>query len=161
LTHNLINDKLLSLIQKIFAIQRRLSLPMVSVNNIECGSVAKFVEHFPFILDNIYVRFGNAVCKQIIGIQMGTYCAPLIADLFLYFYDRDFMLSYSPTSHQAIIYAFNIISRYQDDILNMNNPYSDQLVSKIYHSELKLNKTNSSDVLTSFLDLKFLSLTIL
>jgi hypothetical protein len=52
------------------------------------------------------------------------------------------MLSLSPTSYQEIIYAFNNTSRYLDDILNMNNPYFDQLVSKIYPSELKLNKTN-------------------
>jgi hypothetical protein len=65
------------------------------------------------------------------------------------------MLSLSPTSHQEIIHAFNNTSRYLDDILNMNNPYFYQLVSKIlvYPSELKLNKTNSSDVITSFLDL--------
>jgi hypothetical protein len=63
------------------------------------------------------------------------------------------MLSLSHTSHQEIIHAFNNTSRYIDDILNMNNPYFDQMVSKIYPSELQLNKTNFSDVITSFLDL--------
>jgi hypothetical protein len=63
------------------------------------------------------------------------------------------MLSLSPTSHQEIIHVFNNTSRYLDDILTMTNPYFDQLVSKIYPSELKLNKTNSSDVITSFIDL--------
>jgi hypothetical protein len=49
----------------------------------------------------------------------------LIADLFLYCYEVDFMSSLSPTSHQDIIHAFNNISRYLDDILSMNNPYFD------------------------------------
>jgi hypothetical protein len=85
---------------------------------------------------------------------MGTnFAPPLIADLFLFCYERDFMLSLSPTSHHEIIHAFNNTSRYLDDFLNMNNPYFDHLASNIYPSELKLNKTNSSDVITPFLDL--------
>ena len=44
-----------------------------------------------FLLDNIYARFGNSVYRQIIGIPMGTNCAPLIADLFLYCYESKFM----------------------------------------------------------------------
>jgi hypothetical protein len=98
-----------------------------------CDEVCKALS---FLLDNIFVRFGNTVYKQVIGIPMGTNCAPLIADLFLYCYERDFMLSLSPTSHQEIIHAFNNTSHYLDDIFNMNNPYFDQLVSKIYPSEL-------------------------
>ena len=43
------------------------------------------------LLDNIFVRFGNTVYQQVIGIPMGTNCAPVIADLFLFCYERDFM----------------------------------------------------------------------
>ena len=34
-----------------------------------------------YLLDNIYIRFGTKLYRQIVGIQMGTNCAPLIADL--------------------------------------------------------------------------------
>ena len=44
-----------------------------------------------FLLDNIFVCFGNKVFRQIVGIPMGTNCAPLIADLFLYCYESQFM----------------------------------------------------------------------
>ena len=54
---------------------------------------------------------------------MGTNCAPLIADLFLFAYERDFMLRLSPGSQFDIIKAFNNTSIYVDDILNMDNPY--------------------------------------
>ena len=37
-----------------------------------------------FLLDNIYIRFGTKLCRQIVGIPMGTNCAPLVADLFFY-----------------------------------------------------------------------------
>ena len=44
-----------------------------------------------FLLDNIYIRFGTKLYLQIVGIPMGTNCAPLVADLFLFCYERDFM----------------------------------------------------------------------
>ena len=45
-----------------------------------------------FLIDNIYVRFGNSVFRQVIGIPMGTNSAPLLADLFLHTFENDFML---------------------------------------------------------------------
>ena len=44
-------------------------------------------------------------------------------------------------------------SRYLDDILNINHVYFDIMVSKIYPSELQLNKDNTSDTKAAFLDL--------
>ena len=44
-----------------------------------------------YLLDNIYIRFGTMLYRQIVGIPMGTNCAPLVADLSLYCYERDFM----------------------------------------------------------------------
>jgi hypothetical protein len=79
--------------------------------------------------------------KQIIGIPMGTNCAPQVADLFLYCYERDFMLSLSEDKQQDVIVAFNNTSIYLDDIFNLDNPYFDQMVSDIYPHELQLNKT--------------------
>ena len=38
-----------------------------------------------------YFPFHGMVYEEIVGISMGTNCAPLIADLFLYCYERDFM----------------------------------------------------------------------
>ena len=46
-------------------------------------------------LDNIYIRFGTKLNRQIVGIPMGTNCAPLVTDLFLFCYERDFMTSLS------------------------------------------------------------------
>ena len=73
---------------------------------------------------------------------MGTNCAPLVADLFLMCYERDFMMSLSGAD---IIDAFNTTSRYLVDILNINNVYFDNIVSQRYPSELQLNKANISD----------------
>ena len=89
---------------------------------------------------------------------MGTNCAPLVADLFLYCYERDFMLSLSDNNQADIIEAFNSTSRYLDDLLNIVNPYFEQMVGQIYPTELQLNKSNSSDTEAAFLDL-YLSIT--
>ena len=43
-----------------------------------------------FFVDNIYVIFGDQVFQQTVGIPMGTNCAPLLADLFLYSYEAEF-----------------------------------------------------------------------
>ena len=74
---------------------------------------------------------------------MGTNCALLVADLFLFCYEKDFMTSLSDDKQADIIHAFNTTSRYLDDILNIYNVYFDNMVSQIYASELQLNKARS------------------
>ena len=54
-------------------------------------------------MENIYVQFGDMVYQQIVGIPMGTNCAPLIADLFLYCYKRDFMSNLQKSKRFDII----------------------------------------------------------
>ena len=84
---------------------------------------------------------------------MGIYCAPLVADLFLFCYERDFMLSLSDNNQTDIIEALNSTSRYLDDLLNIDNPYFEQMLDQIYPTELQLNKANSSETEAPFLDL--------
>ena len=84
---------------------------------------------------------------------MGTNCAPIVADLFLFCHERDFMLSLSDNNKTDIIEAFNSTSRYLDGLLNIDNLYFEQMVGQIYPTELQLNKANSSDTEAQFMDL--------
>ena len=84
---------------------------------------------------------------------MGTTCAPLVADLFLFCYEKDFMLSLSEDIQSGVIKAFNSTSRDLDDLLNIDNNFFDSMVNRIYPSELQLNKANVSDAEASCLDL--------
>ena len=84
---------------------------------------------------------------------MGANCAPLVADIYLFCYEGDFMISLSVDKQADIIDAFNTTSRYLDDTLNINNVYFDIMVSQIYPSVLQLNKANTSDTEAVFLDL--------
>ena len=60
------------------------------------------------------MRFGSKVFRQIDDIPMGTNCAPVVADLFLFCYERDFTLSLSGNNQADVVEAFNSTSRYLD-----------------------------------------------
>ena len=94
-------------------------------------------EALTFLIDNIYIRIGSKLYRQIVRIPMGTNCAPLVADLFLFCYERDFMLSLSEDKQSDVIEAFNSTSRYLDDLLNIDNNFFDSMVHRIYPSELQ------------------------
>ena len=121
LPHNPIKDKLVDLIERTF--QREGSLYIAcndrnafftsdAVRNHNLLSCQKVCEALTFLLDNIYIRFGSKLYRQIVGIPMGTNRATLIADLFLFCYERDFMLSLSEDIQSGVIEAFNSTSRY-------------------------------------------------
>ena len=59
---------------------------------------------------------------------MGTNCAPLVADFFLWCYERDFMKSITKEKRHDLIYVFNSTSRYLDDLLNIDNIHFDHMV---------------------------------
>ena len=84
---------------------------------------------------------------------MCTDFAPFVADLVLFCYERDFTLSLSDNNQTYIIEAFNSISRYLDDFLNIDNRNFEQTVDQLNLTELQLNKANSSDTEAPFLDL--------
>ena len=108
-----------------------------------------------FLLDNIFIRFGIKLFRQVVVIPMCINCAPLVEDLLLFCYERDFMISHSDDKQADVIDAFNTTSRYLDDILNINinNVYFDNMVSQIYPSELHMNKVDTSDTKAACLDL--------
>ena len=84
---------------------------------------------------------------------MSTNCVSLIADLFLYCYERDFMSSLQKSKGFDLIDKFNDTSQYIDDIFTIDNLTFAEHIPDIYLRELQLNKANTSDKETSFLDL--------
>ena len=140
LPHNLIKDKLVDLIERTFqregclyiACNDRIAFDTSdAVRNYNLWYCQKVCDALTFLLDNIYIRFGSKLYRQIVGIPMGTNCAPLVADLFLFCYERDFMLSLSEDNQSGVIEAFNSTSRYLDDLLNIDNNFFDSMVNRI------------------------------
>ena len=60
-----------------------------------------------YLLDNICIRFDSKLYRQIVGISNGNKCALLVADLFFFCYERDFMLSLSDNNQTDMIEIFN------------------------------------------------------
>ena len=90
-----------------------------------------------YLLDNIYIRFGTKLYRQIVGIPMGTNCALLVADLYLFCYDRSVTSSipaYFQNSEPPIIcykynkpirnIVFNFIKLVSDLHIHANTPES-------------------------------------
>ena len=86
---------------------------------------------------------------------MGTNCAPLLADLFLYSYESEFLGSLVKSGHRKLAMPLNICYRYVDDLVVFNNKKFIDYVKDIYSSELNAEKTNRLDDQTNYLDLTF------
>ena len=162
LPENLIKDKLVGVIERVFQREgslyiacndRQASISSDAIRNYNLWSCQKVCEVLTFLLDNIYIRFGAKLYRQIVGIPMGTNCAPLVADL-------SFCSVMTETScclfQMLAIEAFNSTSRYLDDLLNIDNNFFDSMVNHIYSSELQINKANVSDTETSFFGFTFI-----
>ena len=162
LPHNLITEKLTELIEQTFNSEGSLHLACndkkafftsEQPKRYKLWSCQKMCDALHYILENVFIRFGSKLYRKIVGIPKGTNCAPLVADLVLLCYERDFVLSLSDNNQTDIIEAFNSTSRYLGDLLNIVNPYLKQMVGQVYPTELQLNKANSSDTQAPFLDL--------
>ena len=76
---------------------------------------------FEFLIDNIFVIVGGRVFQKTVGIHMGTNCAPLLADLFPYSYEADFIQGFLKKNEKKPSRSFNFTFRYIDDVLSPNN----------------------------------------
>ena len=97
--------------------------------------------------------FAGKVFQQTVGIPMGTYCAPLFADIFLYSYKADFIPSLLSTGRKQLASRFNLTYRYIDDLLSINNPEFENYPGQIYPAELEIKGTTESTTSASYLDL--------
>ena len=151
LPHNLIKEKLLDLIERTFYKKegelylacndkKAFFTSKDHYNGYQLWSCQNVCDALSFLLDNIYIRFGTKLYRQIVGIPMGTNCAPLVADLFLFCYERDFMKYLSSDNQADVIKAFNSTSRYLDDLLNIDNPYFEGMVNQFIHLNCNLIK---------------------
>ena len=73
-----------------------------------------------FLIDNIFVKFGGCLFRQVIGIPMGMNCAPLPADLFLYSYESEFLDNMIRGGHRKLARSFNLCYRYIDNLIVFN-----------------------------------------
>ena len=111
------------------------------------------IKMFNFLVDNIFIEVGTKIFQQVIGIPMGTDCAPLVADLFLFSFEFEFM-KIQISNDLPLARKFNRTFRYIDDLLTLNNPGFCTFIDQIYPKELKLKRTTEGSDNCSYLDLK-------
>ena len=122
-------------------------------NMYTADNICKMIE---FLIDNIFVQFGGHLFRQVIGIPMGTNCAPLLADLFLYSFENEFLDNMIRSGHRRLARSFNLCYRYMDDLIVFNNKKCLDYLKEIYPLQLTVEKANKSDHLADYLDLTFI-----
>ena len=117
-----------------------------------CYSKEEVISILEFLIDNICVSFGGTLFQQVIGIPTGTNCAHLLADLFLYSYESEFLqkLVKDKKIHEAR--AFNFTYRYIDAVLSINYSRFAEFLPLIYPPELEVKETTDTASSVSFLD---------
>ena len=102
LPHNLIRNQLVDLTGNTFRREEVLYLACSKERaffaseehkKYDLWSCQKVTDVLIYLLDNIFIRFGSKIYRQKVGIPLGTNRAPLVADLFLFCYEGDFMKS--------------------------------------------------------------------
>ena len=93
--------------------------------------------------------------RQVIRIPMGTNCAPLLADIFLYSNENEFLDNMIRSGHRRLARSFNLCYRYIDHLIVLNSRKCLDYLKEIYPSQLTVEKANKSDHLADHLDLIF------
>jgi hypothetical protein len=114
-------------------------------------SCETLISHINMLIDNIYVTFGDKVFQQIIGIPMGTDCAPLLANIYLHMYEFEFMMKLQKDDIK-LAHKFCYTMRYINDLVTINNKIFEKYKDIIYPKALILNKENTSVKKVTFLD---------
>lgn len=122
-------------------------------NNTHVLDKDKLIEYICYLIDNIYISVNNKIFRQIIGIPMGTDCAPFLANLYLYALEFKFLDNLTKEDI-PLARKFSNSYRYIDDLIMFNNNgLMDEYKYKIYPKELILNKENKNDQICNFLDI--------
>jgi hypothetical protein len=125
----------------------------VKKNTTKKFSETDIINMLQFLIDNIFVIFDRLVFQQTVGIPMGTNCAPLLADLFLYSYEVNFIQGLLKKKEKKLPRSFNFTFRYIYDVLSLNNSRFGDFVDHIYPIELEIKDTTYTNRSASYLDL--------
>ena len=129
-----------------------ISDPLNRDNKYTANAICKMIQ---FLVHNIYLRFSGQLFRKMVGIPMGTNCAPLLADFFLYSYENEFLDKLIKEGKRKLAGKFNLSYRYIDDLISFNNKRFKELFFDIYPKGLTISETTESTSVASHLDLLF------
>ena len=94
-----------------------------------------------FLIDNIFIMFGGRVFQQTVGIPTGTNYVLLLAYLFFYSHEADFIQGLLKKNEKKLVRSFIFTFRYIDDVLSLNNSRFGDFFDLIDHIELEIKDT--------------------
>ena len=160
--HHLIKDKLIDLINRTFIRENTQHLACNKecafftsdvYNNRNLWSCQKVCDALVYLWIIFLLDLELNFIDKLLVFRWELIVLLLLLICFFFCCERDFMKSLSRENQADIIEAFNSTSRYLDDLINIDNIYFDQMMDRIYPTELQLNRANSSDTEAPFLDL--------
>lgn len=112
------------------------------------------IKAIEIIIDNSFITYKNCIYRQIIGIPMGTSCAPHLANIFLFMYESQYIKKLIRSGQTKKAALLGNIFRYQDDAIVFNdNGVFGEICRDIYPEELVLLNTNINRTNVHYLDL--------
>jgi len=120
--------------------------------SLDSDELCKFIN---VVIDNSYIVYHDTVYRQVIGIPMGTNCAPFLANIFLHVYEYEYLQLLINQGHVEEAKKLAHTFRYQDDCAAINDGSTfKKHFKKIYPPEMILKNTNISTFVSTFLDLR-------
>ena len=101
------------------------------------------IKMLEFLVDNMFVVFGGKVFQQIVGIPIGTNCAPLLADIFLYSHEAEYIGLYFGWKETVQLHIS----------ISINTPDFDNYLGQMYLTEFEIKDTTDRNTSTPYLDL--------
>jgi hypothetical protein len=114
-----------------------------------------------WLIENTFLVNGGVCRRQAIGIPMGTNCAPVLANLYLYAYESAYIDKLVVSSKEIIAAQYHMTFRLIDDVLSVDNAYwssailTSQENEGMYPAALSLNETT-----ITFQQVRFLGMSI-
>ena len=107
-----------------------------------------------FIVDNSYVVYQGQVYRQIIGIPMGTNCAPDLANIYLHVFEYDYIHSLIDNQNYDLAAKLSNLFRYQDDLIVFEDDRMfETIIRDMYPPVMELENTNLSPCKVNYLDM--------
>ena len=116
----------------------------LKARNLFVGILA-FMSIGNFVLCWYFCSSWRRLCGQVVGISVAAGSVPVFAGLFLFCYERDFVVSLSDDRRADIVDAYNAASGYLDECLNIGGVCFDNMVGQVYPSGLQLGRADRAD----------------
>ena len=114
----------------------------------------KVKEIVKFLIENCYFTVGGILFRQTIGMPMGSDPAPFFANLFLFFYEHQWIKNNIKSDYARVRHFLNTF-RFIDDLIAAND-YGEfaRTWKEIYPEELALKQENKVDTNATFCDIE-------